>query len=200
MHPYATSLSAYSSPLEPYLTPHSQSSSSDMSSPYMVAPYTAEACWHSTPQQGHPVMESPLSSPEYTTARPSPVSPEQAADGMYIPRHRHEGKISLKVNARGQQSALFQCGICQEKFAKKSNRDEHERTHDHDKPRVPCTEFGCYKDFGRPADLARHKRSVRTANHLKHALGTDLIQHHRNDRHVCRYCGKGYNRSDILKR
>jgi len=166
MHSHAPNLSAYSSPLEPYLTPQSQSSSSNTSSPYISAPCTAEACWHSAPQQRFPAMQRPLSSPEYTTPSPSPLSPEQPADGMHVSRQTHKRRNSLKAKAPGQQSVFFQCGICQEKFAKKSNRDEHERTHDHDKPRVPCTELGCHKDFGRPADLARHKRSVCTAKNL----------------------------------
>jgi len=158
MHLQAPDHSAYPSPLESYLVPRSYSPSSSMSSPYVGSSQTAAGCWYPVFQQILVKRQSAVGSPGYMTPSSSSGSTEQSADDMHVPGNMQKRTSSAKSRIRSAQ--LFQCRYCQERFAKKGNRNDHERTHDNDKPRVACTEHGCLKDFGRPADLARHKRSV----------------------------------------
>lgn len=163
--------SAYPSPLEPYLVPRTYSPSSSMSPPYLSTPQTPAGCWYPVLQQ-IPVMQSHASSSGYMTPSSSSGSTQQSAEETHISGHTQKRASSAKARSRSPQ--LFQCRYCRERFVKKSNRNDHEKTHDSDKPRVPCTEHGCHKDFGRPADLARHKRSVcdpRPVKHVRNANG-----------------------------
>jgi len=157
MHPQT-----YPSPLEPYPVPQNFSSSSSMSSSYLNSPQTAGGGSYSTIQQVPVMMRSPVKSPGYLTPSSRSGSIEQSTDSTPVPAHHQMHRHWAKTKARNMQASPFQCRVCRERFSKKSNRTEHERTHDNDKPRVPCTEHGCNKDFGRPADLARHRRSVGT--------------------------------------
>ena len=157
MHPQA-----YPSPLEPYPVPQSFSSCSSMSSSYLNSPQAAGGGSYPIVQQVPGMVRSPMNSPGYLTPSSCSESTEQSMDSTPVPAHHQTREYWAKTEARSMQSGPFQCRVCREKFSKKSNRNEHERVHDSDKPRVACTEHGCNKDFGRPADLARHRRSVGT--------------------------------------
>jgi len=90
-----------------------------------------------------------------------------------------------RKNRTSPESAKFNCELCGLGFVRLYNKKTHlarhnpERAKDHS-----CPEEDCNRQFERKADLDRHYKSV-------HAKLKD---------HMCPHCGKGFSRSDTLRR
>ena len=168
-------------------------------SPSLSSPNARTEGWYPAMEQLSIVEHSPMSTPELQSPGLSSVTTDKSEERMQRTASSAKRRASKELNSEQTSCAAFRCQDFPEEFVKKSNRNDHHRTHDGHKARVRCGERGCHKDFGRQADLARHKRSVGSSRQPS-CYQADQSQNHRGDKHACRYCNKCFNRSDIMRR
>ena len=133
-------------------------SSNDLDSPQRSPPQTTANCWPIPAQQQFSVERSFTQRFEYQNEYPTPTdssinsdedSPVSTAkhNAIFIPRRPRNASQTRPKQHSGKQTLNHQ-----------SSLSEHERLHHTRLERPICSD--CGKDYGRQADLSRHKRSV----------------------------------------
>ncbi|KAG9289872.1 hypothetical protein G9A89_015452 [Geosiphon pyriformis] len=138
---------------------------------------------------------------EARTKRPVPICPRPDQEKQETPsgagaeetdleplrkrRRKSTGSASGQSSTGEDKERRFPCPLCNYRFARKWNRDEHKKTHDTNRQKDFACEFpGCTSTFTRKHDLKRHTGNVH--------VGEINFQ--------CPACKKGFSRKDAWKR
>lgn len=148
--------------------PHSYASNSVPSTPsYFSSPEARVGGWCPSPRRPPVAARSPTLTPERLSPGVSSVTTDQSLGRVRQPAYQSNRKPSKKDLGNSSRRTLIACKDDPEHLAKAFDRNGYANSGDNSRSRVRCDEHGCNKDFGRQADLARHKRSVSSGHSVR---------------------------------